>query len=392
MSNRLKLFDLLKKESASLFEGAHNVYTPKDLITEIVNNVDVSNKSILVVFNVEFVIGLIDIFNVDPGNITFYSDHENKSNLAKRFGVKYITDLETDMKFDVVIGNPPYQNKAENADGALWLQFVNKGLELVKEDGKLVFISPTSWVGKTSKTKKANFAPFTDNCIELYKPLSDDERKKFFPGVGSTFGYYVISRGHYSTTKLLLNDGTETNIVIKAGEPFPSCIDKTSMSIHKKLSAVSKFEFKSNFKMHSQRIKKSKVISDVSNTDFVYKTYYSHNLIRYASIKHELYDKFKVMIPIVGTLKNAWVDNDCNFTEDVRYLIVSDQEQGNNLINILNSKLFSYLGKTYRNGRNLGLVLQFLPKVDFNKAWTDSELYALFNLTAEEISYVESNS
>ena len=33
---------------------------------------------------------------------------------------------------------------------------------------------------------------------------------------------------------------------------------------------------------------------------------------------------------------------------------------------------------------------RFVPYLDFNEEWTDSELYAKYNLTQEEIDFIES--
>ena len=35
-------------------------------------------------------------------------------------------------------------------------------------------------------------------------------------------------------------------------------------------------------------------------------------------------------------------------------------------------------------------VYQFVPLQDFNKPWTDSELYAKYGLSTEEIAFIES--
>ena len=35
-------------------------------------------------------------------------------------------------------------------------------------------------------------------------------------------------------------------------------------------------------------------------------------------------------------------------------------------------------------------VYKFVPLVPFDKAWTDEELYKLFNLSKEDIAYIES--
>ena len=36
-------------------------------------------------------------------------------------------------------------------------------------------------------------------------------------------------------------------------------------------------------------------------------------------------------------------------------------------------------------------VYEFVPMQDFSKPWTDEELYAKYDLTEEEIDYIETN-
>lgn len=299
-------------------------------------------------------------------------------------------ELDNSMKFDVVVGNPPYQNKEENADGALWLRFVNKGMEHLAQDGKLMFITPTSWVGKQSNTKKADWSSFTDNHVELYKVLNKTEKEQHFGGVGSSFGYYILSKGS-GLTKIVFEDGSFTNYQLVAKEPLPNTITKLSFGIHQKIAKVKKLHFESNFKFHSQVLKKKGIVSDLKGNGFKHTTYFSHNLIRYTTEKQDIYSDVKVMIPNVGTIANAWVDSNCNLTEDVTFVKVSSIQDGNNLVSILKSKLFLYIGSQYRSGRNLGLAMKFLPALDISKKWTDKAIYEHFGLTQEEIDYVEAN-
>lgn len=69
-----------------------------------------------------------------------------------------------------------------------------------------------------------------------------------------------------------------------------------------------------------------------------------------------------------------------NFTEDTL----------NNIITYIYTKFFRYLvsikKKTQNGPRG---VYQFVPIQDFTKPWTDEELYKKYNLSDEEIKYIE---
>lgn len=90
------------------FAGAHNFPMPRDVVEEIIAKTDPHGKLILVIYNVEFVVSLVNTFNVDPKNIIFCSDHENKTKLVNRLGVDAITTIDDTSRFDTVLMNPPY--------------------------------------------------------------------------------------------------------------------------------------------------------------------------------------------------------------------------------------------------------------------------------------------
>lgn len=106
-----RLYTWLSSDASSLFEGAHSIFTSKELVESAVAGIDV-NDTFLVMLNTEFVVGLLDK-GVDKNNIVFFVDHENKKKIADRLGIKYITQLDTDMKFDGVFINPPFKHCKE---------------------------------------------------------------------------------------------------------------------------------------------------------------------------------------------------------------------------------------------------------------------------------------
>lgn len=149
MNKRLKLFDLLKRESSTLFQGSHNAHTPKIVTEKVLSDLNLKDKTVLVMFNVEFLITLIETQEIPPQNVTFYSDHEYKDYLAYKFGVKYINELDNDMKFDYIVGNPPYTNGQK----LLYAKFFEKALDLADT---VAFVMPVQLESKHDKLKFHN--------------------------------------------------------------------------------------------------------------------------------------------------------------------------------------------------------------------------------------------
>tara|TARA_B110000503_G_scaffold109914_1_gene164481 strand:+ start:295 stop:1467 length:1173 start_codon:yes stop_codon:yes gene_type:complete len=389
MNNRLKLFDLLRKESSTLFEGSHNIHTPKDLTTTVLNNVELSNRKILVLFNVEFVISLVELYNVDPANITFYSDHDNKTNLVSRFGVKYINTLEQEMKFDVVIANPPYQD-SEDSGGTLWGKFASKAFnKLTAPDGYVVMIHPPSFIGKhQSKGKgKSDYSVFNNYQIEQIHLLDDKEKNKYFPGVGTKICWYIGRNQpvHTDTTVVGYDNGNTVEFMTHFPSTtfLPNIVNDLSIRIHNKLRAVASLKFNQKRELHYHNMKIKGTVDNVSTPTHPYKSYFSHKITRYSSFTFSDYANIKLMVPQTSTIGNAFIDKDCNVSEDLFYVCCNTNKEASDLLTYLNSNLVKYIGKTYRPGRNLGSLLA---------AGIIPEPTASIVLNQEELDYINANT
>ena len=137
--NKIQTFEKFLDREKTLFEGGHNIRTPFKVVEEICTKIKLTNNSkVLVLFNVEFVIELVYNQKVPVGNITFYTDHDNKSSLVKKIGVKnIIKDMNDAMKFDVILTNPPYDTPMvkKKQTKKIWQEFIHKALDSLATGG-----------------------------------------------------------------------------------------------------------------------------------------------------------------------------------------------------------------------------------------------------------------
>lgn len=145
-------------------KSLQTVFTPLSLVLEMLGKLeDLSGKDILVIANVEiftFIKTLKKYKHIDYKSITFLTDNLS---LKDKEGIKVVNfnnidKIKLDMKFDVVIGNPPFndqstvQSTGRRRTGRMYLDFIYKSVELSKTH--VLMISPArGWVVGTRRKK-----------------------------------------------------------------------------------------------------------------------------------------------------------------------------------------------------------------------------------------------
>lgn len=118
---------------------------------------------------------------------------------------------EMGMKFDVVVGNPPYneesdlhKGKSKRSPVRLWEHFLSSGMDLLSPNGHLLFVTPSSWLGSTSSSHKLM------KQYELVTANVSKQVKDSFPSVGGSMRfswYHILNRKASTCPTIIFDDG-----------------------------------------------------------------------------------------------------------------------------------------------------------------------------------------
>ena len=371
-------------------------------------------------------------FNDEQGNLRFERmQHSWKNGKCKYCGANQSEydrgdELETyaynfihtdkpekifNMKFDVIVGNPPYQ-LSDGGFGTsatpIYHKFVNQAIKLNPKF--LTMIIPARWFSGGKGMDDFRDEMLNDNRIR--KIVDYPEASDCFPGVQIKGGvcFFLWDAENMGTCEVstsrkgqivsvmdrpLLEKGCET--FIRYNEAI-SILNKVrsfnEKSLKERVSARKPFGLETTFKGNKNKFKDS--ITLYQNGGIAY--------VKESDIKtnHSIIKYFKTLIPPLGSGSDSFPhpilgrpfvaepNSACTETYLVAGVFPS-KVQAENLAEYLATRFLRFLVLLNKPTQHAtSKVYTFVPDQDFNKKWTDDILYKKYNISEIEIKFIES--
>lgn len=289
---------------------------------------------------------------------------------------KLYTEIDKlDMKFDVELFNPPYQQ-------GMFVKFMNKGFDLLKDGGVMCAIHPSTYILNKKETKKTEDHLLLNLNIEKYKSsVNLVDGNSIFENAGflTPLSITTIVKTedpnidvHYNHLgKSNFKKATSVSEIWMHGNDLAQSIfdkikSKMEISIYDKLSRNgARFKFYLNINKVSGHPPKTGVTGN--NPDF--------NCLLYKDDVEKLKYTDKLFL---------------DFKEgDFNYIAIDNKKQAKNLYHYCTLKFTRFAVSLYKINVQLSRgELKIVPYLDFNESWNDQKCFDYFELTQEERSFI----
>ncbi len=379
---------------------------PDELALAMIQELDVPKDSVIGVFDAFLILtthlkeqgftNIVVLENVHKGLTSLQEKYYNtvKSVCDNSDSITYYVPPmnnynRCDMKFDVIIGNPPYQSgngsgdKRCSATNPLWWQITKQSVSLLKDGGILSFITPTNILSGGDIFTSYVFG--SDRKVDLR--TVDFSADDHFKGVGTQICRWVAVNDVTDDNVVNVNDGRNllTQDVIKLSDNV--MLDNILMTLFS--STVDKFNFNSKDQYHvnnvERQLKKQGLpvewAKDLKETqDDVYQ--YPVNMngkIKFTRVKWKCNGDWKVFYPQLQVPAQITIANDVEASPATLTMKCESKQDAITTQNNLSSPEYRWIVDATRQGGRVTWILSHFPNAPIEQV-----------LTADQLSYIQS--
>lgn len=352
-------------------------------------------------------------------------DVYDRSSESEQYAYQFIhTDhpetIFNNMKFDVIIGNPPYQLNVgvekENYAIAIYDKFVNQAKRL--NPRYMSMIIPARWYAGGRGLDDFRDDMLHDDRLRVICDFPD--ASDIFPGVQIKAGvcYFLWDRDHRGNCKVvnhdkreeisvmerpLLEQSADTFIRYNQSITILHKVYNTSCSSFSSIvSPQTPFGIITSYKGTKEKVNSTDKVMYISGNEKEYKGTTAYAPMTMITKGHNLISGHKVYIGEAGSGSDSFPhsilstpfygepDSICNQS----YLVIGpflSKEVCDNVISYIKTRFFRFMVLLHKNSQHaMAKVYQFVPLQDFSHPWTDEMLYEKYHLDEKEIAFIES--
>jgi hypothetical protein len=306
-------------------------------------------------------------------------------------------EYNTLSKFDVVVGNPPYnKDGVGKGGGVFWKGFVTNALKMIRENGYLLFIHPLGWRKPIGEKASAGDIWEEFKHYNLVFLKISDKKIPHFPSVD----YYVLQKTSVKNNTRVINEfeteSSDEHIDLYDLTFIPHLINNTVISILHKLFTKPGVKFSIIRNQSFQASKADETAVGVPHT-YMYNVDKQTYIIAYKEYKEGIpnyIEKPKIIMTHTNGNRKAYLypmyyPMQMGSTAGTMYQLMEEHDNVAAILKFLNSEIIHFLLKISQysespNHKNEFKILNMIAKPNDGEFENDKDIYDYYSITQDE--------
>jgi hypothetical protein len=321
---------------------------------------------------------------------------------------------EENMKIDAVVGNPPYQvnvgEKKENYGILIFNKFVELSILLNPDYVSLIF--PSRWFNGGRGLDEFRNNMLNDTRIKKIRDFIDS--KDIFPNadIAGGINYLLWDKNYNGLCNYMFSHSGKNTIKERKLNEYPVFIRRNDAlniirkienfkedTIEKFISPQTPFGFVTTYRGRKEKFLNSLSLYTSGGISYVdvkdvkrniqwvskYKVIFSKATCEHAGTpdktgRYRVFSTMKILKPLEVCSQSYLIGG-----------VFDTKEETENYLTYLKTRFVRFLILQLISTQDISAdKFRFVPIQDFSKPWTDIELYKKYNLSDDEIAYIES--